>query len=193
MPERDDLDRLIDAELARYAEPRMGIEQRIMARVKAESSHRPSFFRGWQQWSITGTVTVAIMLAIVIPLSTRREPDVNKAVVTSSDHAQSNAPVTRSEVHIQAPHPNQTPKSVHVPTREPKSLEAAQLSPRPKLEIFPAPQPLSAEEQTFAELATRLPRAERERLLADQKSQDAPLEISAIKISPITMPALGKN
>ncbi len=33
MPERDDLDRLLDSALATYAEPRRGLEKRILARV----------------------------------------------------------------------------------------------------------------------------------------------------------------
>ena len=38
MPERDELERLIDSELASYAEPRAGLEQRVLARLEADGA-----------------------------------------------------------------------------------------------------------------------------------------------------------
>jgi hypothetical protein len=69
----------------------------------------------------------------------------------------------------------------------------AESARHPKLDVFPAPQPLSAKEQSMLEFAKQLPDAERQRLVADQKSGEAALEISSIRISPIIMPGLGKN
>jgi hypothetical protein len=193
MPERDELDRLIDSELTRYAEPRAGLEQRILARVEAEYLPRSWFFRRGQRWALAGAAAMAIVLAIGIPLSTHHETSVNTAGVARPSRKPVYPTTTVPDTHVETPHSKRTAETAQNATRRSKSTEVSEHARQPKLDVFPAPQPLSAQEQTFVELATHLPKAERERLLSDPKGQDAPLEISSIKISPITMPDLGKD
>lgn len=54
----------------------------------------------------------------------------------------------------------------------------------PKLDLFPAPQPLSAEERALAAFVDRAPRAVKEQVIASQKQVDDPIEIAAIQIEP---------
>jgi hypothetical protein len=95
---------------------------------------------------------------------------------------------------------------VHEPA--PKSLSAApdrQVSyhkhrvpqsaiPRPKLDIFPTPQPLDPGEEALARFAAQAPEAERKAFLEAQQQADAPLHIAAIHIKPLELPDdEGKN
>ena len=191
MPEPDELDRLIDAELARYGEPRIGLEQRILAHVKTQSSHRSWLFHGWQRWALAGAVAMVIVLAIAISRLADHNRTVITAVVTSEDHAPVRPMTTGPEVHVQTPYSKHVAKTFATVTHRSKSAEVSEPVRQPKLEVFPAPQPLSAQEQNFLQVATHLPGDEREKLLEDQKGQGAALEVSSIRIPPITMPALG--
>jgi hypothetical protein len=195
MPERDELDRLIDSELARYAEPRAGLEQRVLARVEAAAVRRPGRLSEWQRWiGVGAAVTLAAVLFAWIPRFMHRATDRTTAHITSPDFAPTAVPgtaVPHRQLHI-APlrhKMNDTQTSV----RNFKAIDATEHSDKPKLDVFPAPQPLSAQEQSMIEFAKQLPDAERERLISDQRENERLLEISSIRISPITMPDLGKN
>jgi len=196
MPERDELDRLIDSELARYAEPREGLEQRVLARVSAEGSKRVWALNRWQYWALAGVAAALIITMVVVPLSrnAHRETAAITARATAPDRgSDAIAKSSDPESHIPAPHLRQGAKTADNAMRKTKSVPLRLPVQRPKLDVFPAPQPLSAQERALAELTTRLPKAERQRLFRDNEIQGAPLEISAIKISPITMPDVGKN
>jgi hypothetical protein len=56
---------------------------------------------------------------------------------------------------------------------------------RPKLDVFPTPEPLTAEEQAMTRFAAQASEADRKALLAAQQQADEPLTISAIRIPPI--------
>jgi len=193
MPDRDELDRLIDSELARYAEPRAGLEQRILARVGSEAMRRPGMLGRWRAWVLAGAVAMAIVFAIGLPLSKHHETSVNTGVLATPGHELVSPTTTVPDIRVQVPDSKRAAGTAQNATRISKATVASERARQPKLDVFPAPQPLSVQEQTFVELATHLPKADRERLLSDQKGQDAPLEISSIKILPITMPDLGKN
>ncbi|HEV2136758.1 MAG TPA: hypothetical protein VGR47_21240 [Terracidiphilus sp.] len=70
---------------------------------------------------------------------------------------------------------------------------AARAAPLPKLDLFPTPRPLSAEEEALVNFAAKAPKTERESLLAAQEQADAPLSIAAIEIKPLEPPASGAN
>lgn len=185
MPERDELDRLIDSELARYAEPRVGLEQRIVAHIAAQGSNRSSFLRMWQRWALGGSVTAAIVLTFGIRLVTHHETSVNTAGVARPSR-QFKATATVPDTQAQPAHSKQSPKRVQNITRRPKPFEVAPRRQYPKLDIFPAPQPLSEQEQALVVIATAKSDSARENLLDSQRHLNAPLQISAIDIPPLT-------
>lgn len=196
MPERDELDQLIDSELARYAEPRAGLEQRILARVEAESPVRSWVFGRWRNWALAGAIAALALAMIAVPLlrNPHRETAVSTAHTTSADRGSvAVAKTAIPEIHVQTPQVKKPAKVANNAARESKSIAVREQVQCPKLAVFPAPQQLSAQEQSLVELTTRLPKAEQAKLFSDHKSQDALIEISAIKISPITMPDLGGN
>jgi hypothetical protein len=195
MPERDDLDRLVDSELAQYAEPRTGLEQRILARVMAEASTQSWMFRGWQ-WALAVAAAIAVVLLISLPRIAHRGATVNTAGAVSPHNEpitglnrESTVPATQA----QNPHVRPAKRLTKTAMESAEGHKRSEVLQHPKLDVFPAPLPLSAQELSLLQLATRLPKAERERLFSDRDRQDAPLEISSIKISPITVPDLGRN
>ena len=184
MPERDDLDRLIDSELARYADPRAGLEQRILTRVVTEGPQRFSLLRNWQRWAFVGVVAGAMVLAVGIQLATHRKVTFNTADATRPLH-QVKPTTTVPDHHVPTLRSMQIPTTVHGTTRRSKAIEAAHTQRRPKLEVFPAPQPLSEEEQALLAIATARSDAARENLIASQHQLQTPLQISAIEIPPL--------
>jgi hypothetical protein len=194
MPERDELDRLIDSALARYGEPRSGLEQRMLARVDDEVARRHGFFRKWQAWALVGAAAAAILLLVFVQRPAHREASISSATLTSPnrEQAEGRSPSTVPEVHNQVRHLANTSKTTHPGARKSKPTESTPAA-KPRLDVFPAPQPLSAEERALVEIATEPSDVGRENLIASQRALDAPLQISAIEIPPITSPDAGKK
>lgn len=134
------LDRQLDAALAKYsaAEPRAGLEDRILANLRAERTHAP--VRSWLRWGTAGAfAAVAIALAVMVLRSTHPS-----------------APVTHRPF-IETPAPKQ--QQQRVATNAGKSIAPQRRSVKarpdhpavataaPKLDVFPSPQPLTEEEK----------------------------------------------
>jgi hypothetical protein len=60
-------------------------------------------------------------------------------------------------------------------------------APRPKLGVFPAPAPLSAEEQALARVVAQSSEEQRESFLRQQQQTGEPIRISSISIPPISI------
>lgn len=143
-------ERELDAALARYAavEPRAGLEQRVLARLRAENA--PSARFEWQRWAVA-VVAVAAVLAV---WSGRRPAgvDVNPATMQhqtakaggsllatvatgDSGKTKTHDPLERGLVtaHAQL-------------RRKPKSARA-NADAAPRLAQFPAPEPLTEQEK----------------------------------------------
>jgi hypothetical protein len=60
-----------------------------------------------------------------------------------------------------------------------------QPAPLPKLDVFPTPRPLTAEEQALAVFISHASDAERKALIESQKQFQAPISIAAIRIPPL--------
>ncbi|MBS1801752.1 MAG: hypothetical protein JST28_00215 [Acidobacteria bacterium] len=194
MPDRDELDRLIDSELARYGEPRAGLEQRILARVAAQTPRASWLFHGWQRWAIPGMIAVAILLVAGVQRFTHHDARVSIGnVINPVQSPVASAKGAGLETPIQVPPSHGTTRVRHIVAHRSKSIDVAVRVAQPKLDVFPTPQALSEKEQSLIDLAKYLPDAERQKLLTDRQASRAPLEIASIKISPITMPELGKN
>jgi hypothetical protein len=191
MPERDELDRLIDGELSRYAEPRAGLEQRILARVDTEAVRRPGLISRWQAWVLVGAAAAAILLLVTVPRLVHRQQGINNATMTNHTITanSSESPVPKVPAR---PLP-QTGQRTRNAVRGSGSRKQIENAPLPQLDVFPAPQPLSAQEQALLALATAPSDTARENLIASQRALNAPLQISAIEIPPITMPNEGNK
>lgn len=180
MPEQDDLDRLIDSALGDYAEPRAGLEQRMLARVAGDAA-RPS-----RRWWIVAAVAVpaAVVLLLVsylVPWNlhpqagqmtyTPAVPKIVAPVIAAPEQATRRAVPSR---HIRA--------GEHSAERA-----ASNPIPRPKLDVFPTPQPLTGEEKALVRFVGETPEADRKALVAARQQVDEPLNISAIRIPPLQL------
>lgn len=72
-------------------------------------------------------------------------------------------------------------------------LQLAAAPSLPKRDVFPSPQPLTAEEQVLVAAARSGSKAEREALLAAQTPSDKPLDVAALSIPPLSGSDEGKN
>lgn len=175
MPERDELDRLIDSELARYAEPHAGLEQRMMARVSVEVAR--SSRRRWILVSTAPVFACIVLFTYVLLTSPHSRPGQVAFI-----------PAVPSAAHVADPvEPQPTSRSLRgarVRQRAPKQIESKAIQ-HPKLDSFPTPRSLNPEEQALTRFATEAPEKDRKALVEAQQQIAEPLRISAIHIPPL--------
>jgi hypothetical protein len=174
--ERDNLDLLIDSALSTYAEPRAGLETRVLKHLVS----RPARQR-WLPFAIALPLAAClVLLMLLFPRHDRVEPmrQAQRAPV----------PPTQSVPQNSIAHASKTP------SRQRQSRVIAGLvphpatpkpAPLPKLDVFPSPQPLSPEERALLHYVARAPEPERKALIATQNQPVAPLAIAEIQIPPL--------
>lgn len=172
----DDLDRLLDAALAKYAriEPRAGLENRVLATLHAERSQVPQ--RAWWRWSVAGAVAVVVVVVAVLAWRSGKfhgrqiaiRPSISVPTVSGPAAEVPTPEVGKNDRHEPAPGP--APKHIL-----PRAHATAVASANPKLDQFPSPQPLSEQERLletyvakYPERAVLLARARWEALKRDQ-------------------------
>lgn len=181
MPDQDDLDRLLDSALSSYAEPAPDLEQRILHSLAA-SDHAPAARRhAWLPSPIAIPAAACLLVALGLWIHPWKVNTGNSQQAQKALEAAHAAPAESA-----AKQPAQT-VSHHRRSRS-VSRPVPAYAALPKREVFPTPQPLSPAEQAFVKYVAMAPEKERRALLLSQAQQNAPLEISAIKISPITIP-----
>lgn len=185
MADHDEFDRLLDTALSTYADAGPNLAPRVLQQVSLQTTMR----RRRAQWlwgaGLATAATATALLLLIAPWRTA-QPGV--------------APRTEASVALPQPHPaapTETthatrPIAPHAPRTAPTRAVTAS-APSPKQDIFPAPRPLSAEEQALAHLVAQSSRDERHDLLTAQQQADAPIRISAISIPPISSPSEGKE
>lgn len=178
MPERDDLDRLLDESLSSYAEPVDGLAERVLRGIPTVAPRRRYV------WLWPAALAAATALALLVaapwrhPLPPHTAPRVQVAEAPAPSHDATPAAPRHSTATLR-----------RVAARRVVSAP----KPLPKLDIFPAPTPLSAEERALAGLVARSSAQERRELVAAQQQANAPIRISAITIPPIASPAEAKE
>jgi hypothetical protein len=155
--QKAELDRWMDAALRARAdvEPRMGLEERVLARLATEP---PSKVRAWRWPALVGAAAIlAIALALLFSHSSRGTP-----AMLSGRHAPSGERIDSYSVQVNATASQQEPGRVHnhlrvgrsTPVRN-ASAVSIQKEALPKLATFPTPRPETAEERMLARLAAR--------------------------------------
>jgi hypothetical protein len=147
--EDDALDRELDAALAKYAavEPRAGLENRILANLQAERSRIPG--RAWWHWSVPAALAAAVGVAVVVLAWRSLKP----AQVVVGDHPPTTQGSAQSGTKVAANSGNGVRPQVPPMARKTaghRVRPVAAMAALPKLEQFPSPQPLSAQEQILA-------------------------------------------
>ncbi|MDR3738814.1 MAG: hypothetical protein P4L40_07320 [Terracidiphilus sp.] len=174
MPDRDDLDRLLDNALSTYADPGPHLARNVLAHVTARnaaSQHRAPWL--WAIGLATATAVTVLLVSIApwrTPLSPHTAPRTQAVVLPSP------APAQHVVTALPARH------AVLHPAVRRALINPA---PPPKQEIFPAPSPLSNEEQALIQLVSTLPPAQQKHLMQTQQQPVEPLHIAAISIPPL--------
>jgi hypothetical protein len=164
----DELDRLLDELLASYSseEPRPGLEQRVLGRVRAESTPRRF---DWWRWAVAVPVFAALLLLTITHRVKPQAPSVERNLASVE------APAITDLALAQ---PRHAPRRIRRVGNPPVVARA----PLPRRAVFPLPVPLSAEERAVLDLATRFPDQARQVLIeADERSRQ-PIEIQRIEI-----------
>lgn len=187
MPNRDELDIVLDAALATYAdpEPSPGLTARIHATTRAIDRH-PRV-----RWMIWAVPALAALMAVVILFPARhiyRDPPPSALQLSHSARTPT----------VTTPYPVKTGPARGSPrSRASATIRAAipAPGPLPRQEVFPTPTPLTPEEQALASLVNHSPEK-----LAQQIAQPAvqpepikPVRIAAIHVPPLNPPDIGGN
>ena len=166
MDDKDELDRRIDSALAGYAdaEPLEGIEGRVMRRVRA-ATRRRAF-----AWAAAAAAAVIVMTVIVVrtPRGPAAKPDEIARVVV---------PMPTQPVPAVEKQPAATKRRAKSRARRPERL--------PKLELFPSPSPMTAEERVLAAFVARYPKEAQQAFADLRKRSEEPVEIKPIEIAPL--------
>jgi hypothetical protein len=171
---QDELDRVLDAALAKYAaaEPRAGLEERVLANLRAERAPVPD--RAWWRWSVIAALAAVFLVALALRRSGRpSDPVVANQPAGVGGTAESPATQVVSKDEGNQAYPQERKTIRRTGARRPRS--GAVMVGNPKLDQFPSPQPLSEQEKILRsyvaenpEQAVLLARAQTEELRQDQ-------------------------
>ena len=196
MHEEDHLDRMLDSSLSSYGDPgpdtgmESGLAERILARVSSEQRSDRSAPRWHSRFLLWAALTVAAGLLLTLSIwKPAGSPAIHHASTEQPDIA-SVTPKSQNPTLVTPAQKRTTSTIRRTPVRP--SVAAAE-SARPKLSVFPLPQPLSPEERALYAFATQVPEKQRQAILDAQKNVDAPLNIAAIHIQPLGITDTGKN
>lgn len=167
---QDHLDLLIDSALSTYAEPRAGLETRVLKHLAAQPARRR-----WLPFAIAIPIAAACAILLALLFS-------HPATQPPPPQAHNTQPAPKPNQAIPpAPTPhNHTPQPRIIATRT-----APAPAPLPKLDVFPTPQPLSPEEQAMVRFAIHAPASEIKSVDEAQKKKDEPLNVAEIQIPPL--------
>ena len=199
--QQEDFDRWLDAALhARAdAEPRMGLEDRVLARLAADP---PRKFVWWPA-SALAVAAAGLVITIAIVLLHTRQPEqaiadhkVQQAnpVAVNSASVQSNSAPNTMAVHSRRRSRliNRGDSACCISTKVMAGRESGQ-ERLPKLATFPAPRPLTVEERMLAELAAQLTVRQQFSEIANVSIDSTPkdLSIRELNIEPLGTTSTG--
>lgn len=149
--EGDELDRTLDAALAKYAsaEPRAGLEERILANLCTANT------RDAQRtlWSWGFAVLAAVLTIAAVGVWQWNKP--TQTPIANHPSTVKQAPVAPDLAHRDGrttppPKSTQSRRPRHKPQRE-------TMAANPKLDVFPSPLPLSEQEKILASYVSQYP------------------------------------
>lgn len=152
----NDLDRLLDAALAKYADanPRAGLEDRILANLRSEQAREAT--ASWWKWGLAAAVAVVALLAVAVSLQFGRtvHPVIanHPAVSTPDSPRVPLFPEVQPKNDETTAHVRRVRRTVRHPAQP-----ANVVADSPKLDHFPSPQPLTEQEKAALEYVEQFP------------------------------------
>lgn len=134
----DDLDRAVNSALALLAtvEARAGLEDRVLASLRAEESIE---HRTWWAWGFATAILLVLIVGVALHSSRRTRSPIANEVVTPAEVKPVKSESVQSPVIRSAS-----------PVRRTKLPKHQALAANPKLDQFPSPRPLSEQEKILA-------------------------------------------
>lgn len=179
--ERDTIDERVDAALRRYAEAPQFSDPRVaLARVRARAEQEPE--RRWSVWAwVVPSAMVAALVGLVLVWALR-VPRTPQIAWTPKAPAVASVDLQPGEKANAGPSfRRKMPRRSFA--RDDTAVEVARNLP--KQEVFPAPAPLSPEEQSLLALATKAPPDAAKQVIEAQKHLGDPIQIAALTIRPL--------
>jgi hypothetical protein len=171
---QDELDRVLDKALAKYAaaEPRTGLEERVLAAVRAERARVPD--RAWWRWSVMAALAAMVIVAVTLAWKSDRPPHPVVANHLATATPAAKAPATQAGSKGKA-NPAHLRERGAIRAAAPRPRSGVMMAGNPKLDQFPSPRPLSEQEKLlqayiaqYPERAVLIARARTEALKQDQ-------------------------
>lgn len=153
----NDLDHLLDAALAKYADatPRDGLEDRILANLRAGQERET--MRSWWTWGLAAAAVAAVaVLAVAVSLrfgKTEHPVIADRRLATTPTSTHSPIPEAAPENRETTAPLRRVHRTVRRPAQPPNLIADG-----PKLDQFPSPQPLSEEERALARYVRSFPK-----------------------------------
>jgi hypothetical protein len=146
---RTPLDKQLDAALAKYSsvEPRAGLEQRILANLKAQEVPRSHL--SWWRWAIPLAGAFLVISFFIWKVQRHRPEQVVGRPTTAGQQVKV---ATNSTVQV-ADHPRAGKTPIRTKRHKPTAISVAPTAP--KLEQFPSPRPLTEQEKLLAEYVSQ--------------------------------------
>ncbi len=174
-PQQDRIDSLIDTALRSYAEPgeipgARVVVARLMDRARAEKAARRA------AWAWRWAIAVACGIALIVVL--------HSMWVTGRPRAAQIAwePKAPKAVRLQPSLVNRSARKVSMPRAG--SLQAME-RPLPKMEIFPTPRPLTAQEEALLGFAQQGSLEAKKQAVDAQEHLGDPIVIAELRIEPL--------
>jgi hypothetical protein len=192
MNERDEVDAVIDAALATYvnAEARPGLAQRVFE----VTSRRPRRRSSMRWWAVAVPVLAAAVLMAVFVAHRANSPRATSTVVATvpSSTSGTTLPVGSSPAASGPPAASRPVRSAG--RHAVKAVANRQVpSALPRLEVFPAPSPLTPDEQALLVANHGSEKVSAQVGQAAAQGPVEPIHIAAIHIPPLNPPDIGDN
>jgi hypothetical protein len=182
---KHDVDQRLDSALSQYskAEPRTGLESRVLANLEAERNRMASRWRWW--WAVGAVAAAAAIVAVVWMGENSRRRNPERVAETSTP--------THHEGAQKAIEPGPVPQAAHpvkeLAKRRPLSQPSRELAvaATPKLDQFPSRRSLSGEELLLVRRLNEQP--DKEALLeAGATLAAGDLSVDNLEIRPLQIP-----
>jgi hypothetical protein len=181
--EQDELDRVLDRVLSEYsAEPRSGITERVLWRVRREGQATRRAGPAWALWGRARVASLLVSLLVAGMFLFRnglREEPANAKQTAGGGQANS---MKAAVVVEPAPAAGVIPRSQEVEGTIRASLRRSEL---PKLDVFPTPSPLTPAELALVKITEAVPSEAAARREGADTVQLESIRIPVLEIKPL--------